>query len=645
MEEQTAYEEQEFPGVGARYVGENRCVFRVWAPHLKSVALRLIEPGERTVAMVKDERGYWQIPMENVPPGSRYLYVLDGMTRRPDPASQFQPQGVNGPSEVVDHRAFPWTDSGWRPLPLEDLVIYELHVGTFTPEGTCAAIIPRLAALRDLGVTAVELMPVAQFSGTRNWGYDGTYPYAVQNSYGGPEGLKTLVDALHREGLAAILDVVYNHMGPEGSYLRDFGPYFTGKYHTPWGDALNFDEADSPAVREFFIDNALFWLRDYHFDGLRLDALHRIYDQSAKHIVQDLTESVARFVWQSERLCVLIGENDLNDVRYIKPTKDGGYGLDAQWVDDFHHSLHTLLTGETGGYYEDFGDIEQLAKALREGFVYTWQYSRHRKRFHGSHSRQRPTRQFVVCAQNHDQVGNRMLGERLSQLVDFESLKLAAGTFLLSPYVPLLFMGEEYAEDAPFLYFVSHTAEDLIAAVRKGRRAEFKQFEWDQRSPDPQAVETFERSKLNWDKRTQGRHGTMLAFYRQLLSLRKLIPQMVSRKNLTVGTLPAQNVLLWQRRHEWGEIHGLLNFSRDIQTILLPAPRRTWTKILDSAALQWNGPGASAPDSIRGAEAVSLPPRSIVVYQAGAPVATQELQTLRAGVAEEDADARADRNL
>jgi maltooligosyltrehalose trehalohydrolase len=632
-------------GIGAHYQGENACVFRVWAPHLKSVNLRIQEPRERTLSMIQDDMGYWQAFVEGVPPGSRYMYVLDGMTHRPDPASHFQPQGIYGPSEVVDHGAFIWTDAGWRPLPLEDLVIYELHVGTFTPEGTFEAIIPRLRELKDLGITAIELMPVAQFSGERNWGYDGVFPFAVQNSYGGPEGLKTLVDATHREGLSILLDVVYNHMGPEGNNLRDFGPYFTAKYHTPWGDAINYDEAYSSGVRDFFIENALFWLREYHFDGLRLDALHRIYDQSAKHIVQELTESIDRYVWQSERLCTIIGESDLDDVRYIKSPKDGGYGLGAQWADDFHHSLHALLTGERTGYYEDFGDIEQLAKALREGFVYTWQYSVHRKRFHGSHSRQRPTRQFIVCAQNHDQVGNRMLGERLSQLVDFESLKLAAGTLLLSPYIPLLFMGEEYAEDSPFLYFVSHTAADLVAAVRKGRRAEFSAFHWDQRSPDPQAEETFEQSRLDWDKRTQAGHRTMLAFYKQLLGLRRIIPQMVSRKNLTVGTVPEQNVLLWQRRHEWGEIHALLNFSRDPETILLPAPRRTWTKVLDSADTQWDGPGASAPQSIRGAEAVTLPPRSIVVYQAGAPVATKEMQAIRTSVVEEDTDARSDRNI
>jgi maltooligosyltrehalose trehalohydrolase len=567
--------------------------------------------------MVRDEAGYWQCTAEHTPTGSRYMYVLDGMIDRPDPASHFQPQGVNGPSEVVDHSAFQWTDAEWQPRSLEDMVIYELHVGAFTPEGTFQAIIPRLTALRELGVTAIELMPVSQFSGERNWGYDGVYPYAVQNSYGGPNRLKALVDAIHSEGLMAILDVVYNHVGPEGNHFRDFGPYFTEKYRTPWGDAINYDDAYSLHVRDFFIDNALFWLHQYHFDALRLDALHGIYDQSAKHFIQELVERVASLSRRSGRKKYLIGESDLNDVRLIRPIRSGGYGLDAQWSDDFHHSLHSLLTGEQNGYYEDFGRLEQLAKAYKEGFVYSWQYSRHRKRFHGSVAKSRPAKQFVVCTQNHDQVGNRMLGERLSQLVDFESLKLAASTLLLSPYVPLLFMGEEYAEDAPFLYFVSHTAEDLIAAVRKGRRAEFESFGWDQRCPDPQSVETFQKSKLNWDKRAHGRHRTVLAFYKRLLELRRAIPQIVSHKNMKVECLSKQNVLLWRRKHDRSEIHAMLNFSLTAESIPLPSQRHALTKILDSSDTQWDGPGPSAPDSVREPVDVTLPARSVVIYQAG----------------------------
>jgi maltooligosyltrehalose trehalohydrolase len=593
----------------------------------------LAGPGARDFPLEQDEAGYWQTTVEDVPPGSRYWYLLEGGTARPDPASQSQPQGVHGPSEVIDHAAFPWTDAGWEGVPLEDMVIYELHVGTFTPEGTFEAVIPRLAQLAELGVTAVELMPVAQFPGDRNWGYDGVYPYAAQNSYGGPLGLKKLVNAIHHQGMSAILDVVYNHMGPEGNYLRDFGPYFTAKYRTPWGDALNYDEAYSYGVRDFFIENALFWLRDYHFDALRLDALHHVYDQSAKHFLQELTERVGQLSRQSAPRYYLIGESDLDDVRLIKPPSDGGYGLDAQWCDDLHHCLHTLLTGESTGYYEDFGSVEHLAKAFKEGFVYSWQFSPHRKKFHGSSSRQRPARQFVVFAQNHDQIGNRMLGERLARLVDFESLKLAAGTILLSPYLPLLFMGEEYAEEVPFLYFVSHTDEALVAAVQEGRKAEFAAFQWDRECPGPQAPETFAQSKLQWDQRARDRHRILLAFYQRLLELRRGIPHVVSKKNLTVESLTRQRVMLWHRRHEWGEVAGLLNFDAAPQDVLLPVSQRVWVKILDSADPKWQGPGALRTETVAQRQRVMMPPRSIAVYQAGSSVVAGERRAVAAAVA------------
>lgn len=630
--------------IGAQYLGNNRCEFRVWAPLLPQVALRIVLPKERDLSLDRDDLGYWQTTVDDVSPGSRYWYLLDGTTQRPDPASQFQPQSIHGPSEVVDHGSFPWTDAGWEGVPLEDMVIYELHVGTFTPEGTFEAIIPRLAELRDLGVTAIELMPVAQFPGDRNWGYDGAYPYAVQNTYGGPHGLKTLVNAIHRHSMSAILDIVYNHMGPEGNYLRDFGPYFTSRYRTPWGDAINFDEAYGYGARNFVVENALFWLREYHFDALRLDALHMIFDQGARHIIQELTDSVAEFSRTAAPKRYIIGESDLDDVRFIKPVRDGGHGLDAQWLDDLHHSLHALVTGENAGYYADFGRIEQLAKAMKEGFVYSWQYSKHRKTFHGSSSRQRPARQFVVFAQNHDQIGNRRLGERLAQLVDFESLKLAAGTLLLSPYIPLLFMGEEYAEDSPFLYFVSHTDEHLVAAVREGRKVEFGAFQWQQECPDPQATGTFRESKLNWESRNQDRHRLMLEFHRRLLMLRRGIPHIVSRKGLTVDCLAKQNVLIWHRRHEWGQVHCLANFNPETQQIRLPTQRIVWTKVLDSAEARWEGPGAMLPDAIRDRWALTIPAKSLAVYQAGASIVTEQAEAVVA-VAGEIPDADSAGNL
>lgn len=630
--------------IGAYYQGGNKCGFRIWAPRAQQVELQIVAPHERMQALAEEELGYWQALMEEIPPGSRYLYLLNGKTPRPDPASHFQREGVHGPSEVVNHGSFVWTDSGWEGVPLEDLLIYELHVGTFTPEGTFEAIIPRLPALQELGVTAIELMPVAQFPGNRNWGYDGAYPYAVQNSYGGPDGLKTLVNAVHRHSMSAILDVVYNHMGPEGNYLRDFGPYFTDRYKTPWGDAINFDGPCSPHVRDFFIQNAIYWLREFHFDALRLDALHFVYDQSAKHFIQELSEHVGRFSHESGRKHYLIGESDLDDVRFIKPPGSGGYGLDAQWSDDFHHSLHALLTGETGGYYEDFGKIEQLAKAFKEGFVYSWQYSKHRKKMHGSSSRQRPARQFVVCVQNHDQVGNRMRGERLSQLIDFESLKLAAGALLLSPYIPLLFMGEEYGEDAPFLYFVSHSSEELVAAVREGRKNEFKAFAGAQEYPDPFAEQTFEASRLRWDTRKLDRHEILLAFHRRLTQLRNRIPHVVSKKNMTVLSLPRERLLIWRRTHPTGQFECIMNFSPRSQPFLLRAAETGWQKVLDSADRLWAGPGSTLPETVLSRERISVQPRSIAVFEARVPDEARAGQAV-ATATEEAPDAHPAGNL
>ncbi|MBU4448409.1 MAG: malto-oligosyltrehalose trehalohydrolase, partial [Proteobacteria bacterium] len=420
--------------LGATYLGEGRSRFLVWAPLAEQVEVRLVSPREDIVPLQRGERGYFSAVVAGVEPGSHYFYRLNGQQDFPDPASRFQPQGVHGPSQVAARR-FSWDDGHWSGLPLRDYVIYELHVGTFTPEGTFDAVIPYLDELKELGLTALELMPVAQFPGGRNWGYDGVYPFAVQNSYGGPLGLKRLVNACHQRGLAVVLDVVYNHLGPEGNYLANYGPYFTQRYRTPWGPALNFDGPDSDEVRRFFIDNALFWSSEYHIDALRLDALHAIVDLSPQPFVAELAATVRRARERWNRKFFLMAESDLNDVRLVRSPDLGGYGLDGHWNDDFHHALHTLLTGEQTGYYADFGRLEQLAKAWREGFIYSGEYSPYRRRRHGSSSRDIAAERLVVFAQNHDQIGNRLGGERLSQLISFEALKLAAGAMLLSPFL------------------------------------------------------------------------------------------------------------------------------------------------------------------------------------------------------------------
>jgi maltooligosyltrehalose trehalohydrolase len=517
---------------------------------------------------------------------------------------------------VADPR-FSWEDGCWCGIPLRDYVIYELHVGTFTPEGTLAAIIPCLDELRELGITAVELMPVAQFPGSRNWGYDGVYPFAVHHSYGGPEGLKRLVNACHQRGLAVILDVVYNHLGPEGNYLANYGPYFTQRYRTPWGPAVNFDGPGSDEVRRFFIHNALFWMSEYHIDALRLDALHAIVDLSPQPFLAELADTVHRARERLNRQVFLMAESDLNDVRLLRSPEVGGHGLDAHWNDDFHHALHTLLTGEQTGYYLDFGRLEQLAKAWREGFIYSGEYSPYRRRRHGSSSREVAAQRWVVFAQNHDQVGNRLGGERLGRLVSLEALKLAAGTVLLSPFIPLVFMGEEYGDPAPFLYFVSHGDPDLIEAVRRGRQEEFAAFQWPGEPPDPQAEETFEQARLDHKLRREGEHKVLLEFYRELLSVRRELTHLadLGRQDREVRGYEREKLLWVRMMGERGEAVLLAHFGRGELRLTLPWPEGRWRQRLDSSATEWQGPGSQALPLIAAPEApLKLSPQSLVLY-------------------------------
>jgi len=593
------------------------CRFRLWAPRPARVGLRLLTPAGRLIAMEAREGGYFEALVDDAGPGTTYYYQVEDRDR-PDPASRFQPDGVHGPSQVVDPR-FEWHDAGWAGLPIAHYILYELHVGTFTRAGTFDAVIPYLPYLRNLGVTAIELMPVAQFPGVRNWGYDGVLPFAAQNSYGGPGGLQRLVDACHQQGLAVVLDVVYNHLGPEGNYFAEFAPYFTGKYKTPWGPAVNFDGADSDEVRRFFVENALYWVAECHVDGLRLDAVHAIHDESASPFLAELGEAVHREADRLHRQIEVIAESSLNDTRIIRPRESGGMGLDAQWNDDFHHSLRTLLTSDRGGYYQDFGELAHLAKTYREGFVYSGQYSRFRRCRHGNSSAGRPARQFVVFSQNHDQVGNRMLGERLTRLVPFDSLKLAAGAVLLSPFIPLLFMGEEYGETAPFLYFVSHSDARLIHAVRAGRKKEFEAFAWQGEPPDPQDDRTFQQSKLNHELRDEPTNGRLLDFYRELIRLRKSLSPLaqLSKEQMEVTLLEAERVLCLRRWHGSDEVLVLLCFSVSIVTAALPMPAGSWRKVLDSSGPSWLGPGSSLPDRIPGGASAALQfhPGSVVVYK------------------------------
>ncbi|VTU00442.1 malto-oligosyltrehalose trehalohydrolase : Malto-oligosyltrehalose trehalohydrolase OS=Coleofasciculus chthonoplastes PCC 7420 GN=MC7420_3794 PE=3 SV=1: CBM_48: Alpha-amylase: DUF3459 [Gemmataceae bacterium] len=604
------------PRLGAVYLGDGTCRFRVWASRCARVDIHITGPVDRVVPMRPMEAGYFEAVVDGVEPGTRYLYRLDGGAERPDPASRFQPTTVHEPSAVVDP-SFPWTDGHWHGVPLDRYVIYELHVGTFTPEGTFDAIIPRLRDLVELGVTAVELMPVAQFAGARGWGYDGVYPFAPQNSYGGPTGLKRLVDACHAHGLAVVLDVVYNHFGPEGGYLQEFGHYFTDRYRTPWGNAVNVDGPKSDEVRRYLIENALYWVHEFHIDALRLDAVHAIHDETAAPFLMELVNVVGRYATDLNRSVYLIAESDLNDVRVLRPAELGGLGLHAQWADDFHHCVFTLLAGEESPYHRDYNQFDLLVTAYQHGYAYTGQFCASRERRHGNQPVNLPGRQFVVCIQNHDQIGNRKFGERFAALAGFEAQKLAAATVLLAPYTPMLFMGEEYGEAAPFQYFVDFSDPGLVEAVRKGRKEEFQMTGGDD-PPDPQAEETFRRSKLDWGLRGRGRHVAVLEFYRELLRLRRESPALrfPDKERMRLTPFPERRALVVERWDGDDESLIAMNFADRPAEVAVKVRAGTWDRVLDSADARWGGPGALAPEELvaNGEARLVLAPHSVAVY-------------------------------
>lgn len=576
---------------------EGFCDFTVWAPFAKDVEVRLVREN-RMFKLDPIGQGYFGAIVRDIRCDSPYLLRLDNKAQRGDPASRFQPEGIFGPSSTVDTSAFPWDDHKWRGMELKDYVLYELHVGSYTPSGTFEEMCERIPYLKALGITAVEIMPVAQFSGTRNWGYDGVFPFAVQNSYGGPQALQRFINACHAEGLAVVLDVVYNHLGPEGNFLSEFGPYFTDRYMTPWGQAINFDGAYSDHVVRYFLENALYWLEEFHVDALRLDAIHGIFDRNAQPFLSLLSEAVADLAHRSGRNVFLIAESDLNDPAYVRGRREGGYGLHAQWNDDFHHALHALQTGERAGYYCDFGSLTHLQTAFQHGYVYSGQYSAFRKQRHGAPSTNLKHAQLVVFSQNHDQVGNRGWGDRNSQLLRFEAQKLSAGTVLLSTFIPLVFMGEEYGETAPFLYFTDHFDAVLGKAVRDGRRAEFAGFHRDQEVPDPQSPSTFLRSKLDHSLSTKGNHAILLTFYKELLRLRKSHSVFGGPDSAAVDCFVAGQCLVVRRSFNESASVMVFNFGDSPATYSLPTPIGSWSKIVDSAETKWAGPGSEVPMQI-----------------------------------------------
>lgn len=597
--------------IGANYTG-SKCTFDVWAPFAKKVELEVVHPFEEIRPMEEGEDGYWHMDAVDIYPSVRYFYLVDGK-KFPDPASLSQPEGVHGPSEVVNH-GFEWEDDEWQVPALHRLLFYEVHPGTFSQEGTFTGILKCLPHLKQTGINAISLMPVAQFPGARNWGYDGVYPFAVQNSYGGVYGLKTLVNECHKQGIAVFLDVVYNHFGPEGNYVENFAPYFTSKYKTPWGKAINFDDAHSDEVRNYFLNNALHWFEQFHIDGLRLDAVHAIHDESAYPFLRELSDVTEACNRQNNRKHYLIAESGLNDTRIIRSKEQFGHGLNAHWLDDFHHAIHAWLTGERNGYYADYGEMQQVLKSLRNGYVLDGIYSKHRRRRHGESSENVPSDKFLIYVQNHDQTGNRQNGERLIELVPKEACKTALALMMFSPYMPMLFMGEEYGETNPFLYFVDHSDPHLIESVRRGRRREFKSFGWKGKTPDPDDPKTFEASRLDWSKLDLAEHQRFHQFMKAVISLRYGHPVLSSpdKFNMKVESLFDNKGLSMRRWKEGHEIMIMANLSDQSQEI----ERQTgWNIIFDTAKYQVTDHEEVNKYKNNEKDKTVLPPYQLKVYE------------------------------
>ena len=605
--------------LGAFYAN-NTTHFTVWAPLKNTMFLHVVSPQDRKIEMRKDRKGYFTVEVKDAKPGWKYFFRPNDEKDLADVASHSQPDDTLGPSQIVDHAAFEWNDDSWKGIPLEDLVLYEIHVGTFTNESTFEAIIPLLDDVKQAGINGVELMPVGQFSGSRNWGYDGAFPYAVQHSYGGPEGLKKLVNACHEKGIAVFLDVVYNHVGPEGNNFAEYAPYFTDKYKAPWGTAINYDGEYSDGVKEYVSENVVFWFEQYHIDGLRLDAVHEMYDRNANNIWQIIHRKVKLLEQKVGKRLYLTAESDHNSPRVTKHPDGGGMGFDAQWLDDFHHILYVMLDPAGQDRYSDYKTMEQLAKAYTDGFVHSGEWVEFRKRTHGTSSAGVPGYNFIVFNMNHDQVGNRIKGERLSMLVSFEKQKLAAAALMLSPYIPMLFMGEDYGEDTPFYFFVSHHNKDAVKAVQEGRRDEFVKFglKEGENFPDPGADETFNDCKLQWEKRKEGKYKIMLEWNKHLIELRRTnrILHNFNKSNIKAFPFGEQGLIIHRQSDDGREhLFCCLNLSDKELAYQLPPYTKQWNKILDSKEKEWMWDEEANPHpEIISSETLMLRPFSVVVY-------------------------------
>ncbi len=602
--------------LGVNLNKEKQAVVKVWAPKANRMG---ILSGDLNIDLQKGNYGYWSVITDQISAGSRYWFLMDDEKQLPDPASLGQPDGVHEASLAVD-LDYDWQDGDWTNIPLKDYIFYELHTGSFSAEGDFKGVAAHLDHLLELGITAIELMPVAAFPGTRNWGYDGVFPFAVQSAYGGAKGLQELVNLCHQKGLAVVLDVVYNHVGPEGSYFEEYGSYFTDKYQTPWGAAVNYDDRDCDAVRDFVVENVLMWLRDFHIDALRLDAVHAIKDFSAVHLLQEIRAKTDELMAMTGQTHYLIAESDLNDPKYISPLEQNGFGMDAQWTDEFHHALRVTAGEPKKGYYSDFSGIAQLAKSYTDAYVYTRMFSAERgKTFGRKASAQHLGSQFVVFSQNHDQIGNRMLGERSSTLFSFEMQKLLAAAVIFSPFLPLLFMAEEWAEPNPFLYFISHGDAKLIAQVREGRRSEFAAMHTQGQVRDPQDEATFTASKVNWSLLNVPGHQQMFLYYKQLIAWRKthVVLSAGDRNACHASAFTEKNCLLLERGLTGSKALVLcfMNFSATAHSLTVPRYLQNLKKITDSADSRWDGP-KTAPDRVQADQQIIIQPESFIAYSA-----------------------------
>jgi len=596
--------------IGTTY-HKNNCEFTVWAPNVTNVKLTL-EDNKQSIDMAKVGNGYWTTLLKQVEPELKYMFQLDAKSAKPDPASHFQPEGVFGPSLAINHEKYTWKDTSWHGLEFKELIFYEVHVGTFTPQGTLSAMQNRIAELADFGVNAIELMPVTQFSGSRGWGYDSVFPFALQNSYGVPDDLKGLVDECHDRGIAVFLDFVYNHIGPEGNILNDYAPYFVNNRMTTWGPNLNVDGPNSFGVRNYFLENTLHWFRDYHIDGIRLDAILWIADISPKHFLAELNQSVAKYAQEIGRRLYMIAETGYNEPAVLTSIDKDGYGFNAQWLDDYHHALFSQLTGENKSYYTGFIKLEDLVDALTDAYVYVKKPPEFRRRGSEEFFRQIPAYKFVVFSQNHDQIGNRLWGDRLVSISGYEAVKVAAGLILLSPYVPLLFMGEEYGDITPFLFFTDYQCKELAEKIREERRKEFTEFQWIGDLPDPQNPEWFTKSKIQWEKRRQGITGKITEYYKTLINLRKKVPSLQADEYRNIKTVNTQGkVLLIEKQKNTSKALIIANLGNETQSLQIPSGLNS-QKVLDSTDLIFGGPGSGLPEKFL--PSMNVPSLCFAVY-------------------------------